>query len=180
MINYKKFFFKTIIAGEGGVGKTTLLHQYIRGEFRPDVQSTTGSNFFVKYVKIPQANNILTLQIWDLAGQARFKWVRQAFYKGTRGIVYIFDLTQYQSFENLMLWKEEIENSVGAKPSILVGNKLDLLENEIRGISLEESNSLKSNLASCAYIETSAKFGIGVDDLFSKLAIEMYKSQNFQ
>ncbi|MFX0138416.1 MAG: Rab family GTPase [Candidatus Hodarchaeota archaeon] len=178
MIHFKKFFFKTIIAGEGGVGKTTLLHQYIRGEFRPDVQSTMGSNFFVKYVKIPQANNILTLQIWDLAGQARFKWVRQAFYKGASGIVYMFDLTHFQSFENLKFWKEEIENTVGAKPSILVGNKLDLLENEIRSVSSEDSNSLKTNLASCAYIETSAKFGIGVDDLFSKLAIEMYKSQD--
>ncbi|MGB5912618.1 MAG: Rab family GTPase [Promethearchaeia archaeon] len=179
MIDYKKHFFKTIIAGEGGVGKTTLLHQYIRGEFRPEVQNTIGSNFFVKYVKIPQANNILTLQIWDLAGQARFKWVRQAFYKGTRGIVYMFDLTRNQSFENLKFWKEEIESTVGVKPSILVGNKIDLLETEIRGVSLEESNTLKVNLASCAFIETSAKNGTGVDDLFSKLAIEMYKSQDF-
>ncbi len=179
MIDYKKFFFKTIIAGEGGVGKTTLLHQYIRGEFRPEVQSTIGSNFFVKYVKIPQANNIITLQIWDLAGQARFRWVRQAFYKGTRGIVYMFDLTHYESFEKLNFWKEEIESTVGIQPSILVGNKLDLLETEIRGVPLDESNTLKANLVSCAYVETSAKFGTGVDDLFSKLAIEMYKSQDF-
>jgi small GTP-binding protein len=176
MINYKKFFFKTIIAGEGGVGKTTLLHQYIRGEFRPDIKSTIGSNFFVKYVKIPQAKNIITLQIWDLAGQEHFRWVRQAFYKGARGIVYMFDLTRRESFMNLQFWKEEIENIIGVKPSILVGNKLDLLEDVGRSILSDESTDLKIELSSCAYLETSAKFGNGVDEIFEKLSIEMYKT----
>ena len=90
-----------------------------------------------------------------------------------------FDLTNNESFENLQFWKDEIESTVGVQPSILVGNKLDLLETDIRGVNLEESTTLKFNLASCAYIETSAKFGTRVDDLFSKLAIEMYKSQDF-
>ncbi|MFX1354884.1 MAG: Rab family GTPase, partial [Promethearchaeota archaeon] len=124
--------YKTIIAGNAGVGKTTLLHQYIRGEFRPDIQTTIGSNFFVKYVKIPQVKGFITLQIWDLAGQERFKWVRQAFYKGAKGIVYMFDLTRRDTFENLQFWKEEIESIIGAKPNILVGNKLDLISSEMR------------------------------------------------
>ena len=176
MINYKKHFFKTIIAGEGGVGKTTLLHRYIRGQFNPNIKTTIGSQFFVKYVKIPQAKNILTLQIWDLAGQAHFKWVRQAFYKGAKGIVYMFDLTRRETFENLRDWKEEIEATIGPKPSILIGNKLDLLETEKRCVSSEETDNLKNHLASTTFFESSAKLGIGVDDIFEKLAIEMFKA----
>lgn len=168
--------YKTIIAGNAGVGKTTLLHQYIRGEFRSDIQTTIGTNFFVKYVKIPQIKSFLTLQIWDLAGQERFKWVRQAFYKGARGIVYMFDLTRRKTFENLQFWKEEIDSIIGAKPSILVGNKLDLIGPEMRCITSEELSNLKGYLTSTAYFETSAKFGQGIDEIFDKLAIEMYKS----
>jgi len=168
--------YKTIIAGNAGVGKTTLLHQYIRGEFRPDVQTTIGSNFFVKYVKIPQVKGFITLQIWDLAGQERFKWVRQAFYKGAKGIVYMFDLTRRNTFDNLQFWKEEIESIIGAKPNILVGNKLDLISSEMKCVNSEELNALKAYLASSAYYETSAKYGQGIDEIFDKIAVDMYKS----
>ncbi|MFW9773626.1 MAG: Rab family GTPase [Candidatus Heimdallarchaeota archaeon] len=168
--------YKTIIAGNAGVGKTTLLHQYIRGEFRPDIQTTIGSNFFVKYVQIPQVKSFITLQIWDLAGQERFKWVRQAFYKGAKGIVYMFDLTRRDTFENLQFWKKEIENIIGSKPNILVGNKLDLIGPEMRCVTSEELNNLKNSLSSTAYFEASAKFGQGIDEIFDELAIEMYKA----
>jgi len=178
MVGYNKFFYKVCIVGDSEVGKTTMLNQYLKRRFVPDAQRTIGSNFFVKYVKIPDVKNVLTLQVWDLAGQPRFKWVRYAFYKGAKGIVYTFDLTRRETFDNLLTWKEEVESKIGVQPNVLVGNKLDLLNHEIRNNKLEDINNLKQVLTAHEYYETSAKLGTKVDDVFSKLALEMYKAFN--
>lgn len=178
MVGSNKFFFKVCIVGDSEVGKTTLLHQYLKRRFVPDAQRTIGSNFFVKYIKIPNVENVLTLQVWDLAGQPRFRWVRYAFYKGAKGIVYTFDLTRKETFDNLLIWKEEVENRIGVQPNVLVGNKLDLANPENRIIKLEDANNLKQVLTAREYYETSAKLGTKVDDVFSKLALEMYKAFN--
>ena len=171
-----KNFFKVCIVGEFSVGKTTLLYQYLERRFTPNVASTIGSNFFVKRLKIPNFKDQITLQIWDLAGQAHFKWVRQEFYKGAKGIVYVFDLTNKKSFEHLINWKTEIEKSIGGFKTILVGNKLDLINSENRVIKKEESDNLKKILSACAYFETSAKSGTKVEEFFLKLVSIMYKT----
>ncbi|MHA1933132.1 MAG: Rab family GTPase, partial [Promethearchaeota archaeon] len=110
-------YFKICIVGNFGVGKSTLLHHFLEKRFLSNVQSTIGSNFFVKSVKIPETNSFITLQIWDLAGQDHFKWVRKAFYIGAKGIVYVFDLTQKETFDNIINWKEEVENTSGFIPN---------------------------------------------------------------
>jgi small GTP-binding protein len=168
-------FFKICIVGDFGVGKTTLLHQYLERRFLPNVASTIGSNFFVKRLKIPKVQNLITLQIWDLAGQQHFKWVRQEFYKGAKGIVYVFDLNNKKTFENLTEWKREIDKAINSFSSILIGNKVDLIDNEHRVIEKVESDKLKQQLAACEYIETSAKSGSNVEEFFLKLITFMYK-----
>jgi small GTP-binding protein len=169
-------FFKICIVGDFGVGKTTLLHQYLERRFTPNVASTIGANFFVKRLKLPGIQNLITLQIWDLAGQQHFKWVRQEFYKGAKGIVYVFDLTNKKTFENLPYWKSEINKSINSFSSILVGNKLDLLDNNGKTIEKDESESLMLQLAASEYIETSAKSGANVEEFFLKLISHMYKT----
>ena len=178
MVGYNKFFYKVCIVGDSEVGKTTLVNHYLKRRFVPGAQRTIGSNFFVKYVKIPETKHLMTLQIWDLAGQPYFKWVRYAFYKGAKGIVYTFDLTRIDSFNSLLTWKEEVESKIGVQPNVLVGNKLDLLNPEAKIIKLEDLNNLKQILTAREYYETSAKLGTKVDDVFSKLALEMYKAFN--
>ncbi len=169
------FFYKICIVGNFGVGKTTLLHQYLDKRFNPNVTSTIGSHFFVKHLKIPNVKNLITLQIWDLAGQEHFKWVRHVFYKGAKGIVYVFDLSRKNTFEDIVGWKKEVENSIGFLPNVLVGNKLDLVNSEEKLITDQDSDSLRQHLDACAYYETSAKTGISVNDVFKKLTSEMYK-----
>jgi len=176
MVGSNQFFYKVCIVGDSEVGKTTLIQQYLKRRFVPNAQRTIGSNFFVKYVKIPNVDNVLTLQVWDLAGQPRFRWVRYAFYKGAKGIVYTFDLTRRETFDSLVTWKEEVESKIGVQPNILVGNKFDLLNRETRIIKLEDTNNLKQVLTASEYFETSAKLGTKVDDVFSKLALEMYNT----
>lgn len=178
MVGSNQFFYKVCIVGDSEVGKTTLINQYLKRRFVPDAQRTIGSNFFVKYVKIPNVKNVLTLQVWDLAGQPRFRWVRYAFYKGAKGIVYTFDLTRRETFDSLLTWKEEVESKIGVQPNVLVGNKLDLINHETRIIRLEDTNNLKQALTAREYFETSAKLGTKVEDVFSKLALEMYNTFN--
>jgi Ras-related protein Rab-1A len=166
-------YYKICIVGDFGVGKSSLLHQFLEKRFLSNVESTIGSNFFIKNVKISETNSYITLQIWDLAGQDHFKWVRRAFYVGAKGIVYVFDLTQKESFDHIKNWKEEVEKVSGFIPNVLVGNKCDLTESKV--VSIEESNSLKEIVGACSFDETSAKLGTHVDDIFLKLSLEMNK-----
>ena len=179
MVGSNKYFYKVCIVGDSEVGKTTLVNQYLKRRFVADAQRTIGSNFFVQYVKISNVKNLLTLQIWDLAGQPRFKWVRYAFYKGARGIVYAFDLTRRKTLDNLLDWKEEVESKIGVVPNIFVGNKSDLINDENNFINSEEINHFKEILSAKAYIETSAKLGTNVKSVFNELALKMYKNTDF-
>ena len=171
----KMHIFKICIVGNSGVGKTTLLHQYLSKKFKPKAEMTIGSNFFIKYLNIIETNQLISLQVWDLAGQDRFKWVRNVFYKGAKGIIYVFDLTDKNSFKNLMNWKQEVENTIGTAPCVLVGNKLDLVDIIEKSINMNDSNILKKELNALAYIETSAKLGTNVDEAFYRLALELVK-----
>ena len=176
MVGSNKHFFKICIVGDSEVGKTTILNQYLKRRFVRDAQRTIGSNFFVKYVKIPEVKSMVTLQFWDLAGQPRFRWVRYAFYKGAKGIVYAFDLTRKDTLDHILTWKEEVESKIGIVPNILVGNKLDLITSENRTIDLDEVNHVKQQVSASEYIETSAKIGTKVEEVFSKLTLEIYTS----
>ncbi|MFX0057146.1 MAG: GTP-binding protein [Candidatus Hodarchaeota archaeon] len=175
MILSRKYFYKVCIVGDSEVGKTTLLHQYLLRRFISDAERTIGSNFFVKYLKFPEIKNIITLQVWDLAGQDHFQWVRHAFYKGVKGIVYVFDLTRKNTFENIRKWKEEVESKAGILPNVLVGNKVDLLNATNLNLKKEQAIELKEYLSSCFFFEASAKEGINVDEIFFELTKEMIK-----
>ncbi|MHA1192290.1 MAG: Rab family GTPase [Promethearchaeota archaeon] len=171
----KQNFFKTCIVGDSGVGKTTILHQYINKRFKSQAEITIGSNFFVKYLKLPEVKNLITLQVWDLAGQDYFKWVRLAFYKSARGIIYVFDLTRKNTLERLENWKEEIEGQIGSCPSLLVGNKIDLINPQTKIILKEKINKYCKILGTRAYFATSAKTRTNIDDVFYRIAKEMYE-----
>ncbi|MFX1305453.1 MAG: Rab family GTPase [Promethearchaeota archaeon] len=171
--------FKICIVGDFGVGKTTLLHQYLERRFTPNIASTIGSNFFVKRLKLPKIQDIITLQIWDLAGQEHFKWVRHEFYKGAKGIVYVFDIMNKKTFEDLCNWKKEIDKVIKGFSSVLVGNKLDLVNSENQVISHRESDHLIKFLGVCGYFEASAKLGTGVEDFFLKLVANMSRKSSY-
>jgi len=172
---FKANFFKICIVGDFGVGKSTLLHHYLERRFISDVQSTIGSNFFVKHLRIPNVKYLITLQIWDLAGQDHFKWVRQAFYKGAKGIVFVFDLAREETFNHLRTWIEEVEGTIGYVPRVLVGNKLDLVNPNERLIPQQDCKDFAEKLKARSYEETSAKLGTGVDNIFYNLTLEMNK-----
>ncbi|MHA1148024.1 MAG: Rab family GTPase [Promethearchaeota archaeon] len=160
--------FKAILLGTAAVGKTSLLHQYINGKFADNYAATIGVDFLTKEVKFRTAEVKIT--IWDLAGQAQFKFLRKNFYTGSHGALLIFDLTREETFREINSWYLEMrEFSNREIPFIVIGNKLDLTEEKGRAVPEEEVKKLCNFFKSSFYLETSAKTGENVEAAFKKL-----------
>ncbi len=170
------YLFKSIVVGDGGVGKTALTLRFSKGFFTEDYKMTIGVDFHVKTITIDAVEKPIRakLQIWDTGGQERFSSIRPMYYRGSLGALLIFDLTNSGSFEHLPQWIEEVRANVKTEiPLLLVGNKCDLVEQ--RAVTLEELNSF-TNTFNLYYMETSAKTGDGVGDCFYILACLMIGS----
>jgi small GTP-binding protein len=171
-----QFLFKTMVIGEGAVGKTTLVNRYVTGVFERDYKTTIGSQFAVKLTHISPAEEEyatgIKLQAWDVAGQARFKAVRKMYYSGAAGIILVFDVTRRRSFTELAKWVQEADESIGARvPMICVGNKTDLPD---RAVPSDEAKRWAEDNG-FLYMESSAKTGEGVADMFTVLAEVMWR-----
>jgi len=170
------FLFKSIVVGDGGVGKTALTLRFSKGFFTEDYKMTIGVDFHVKTITIETDEGPIRakLQIWDTGGQERFSSIRPMYYRGSLGALLIFDLTNSDSFEHLPQWIEEVRANVKTEiPLLLVGNKSDLIDQ--RAVTLEEINEFTRNF-NLYYMETSAKTGEGVGDCFYILACLMIGS----
>lgn len=169
----KSFIYKICVVGDGGVGKTSMVLRYCENNFKENYIMTIGSNFSTKQVNLEEYPNYLVkLQLWDLAGQKHFSFVRPPFYRGSGATVYVFDLTRRSSFQNLLNWKSEVEKVIGdGKPSILVGNKTDLAEQGNREVGEGEGEALKEELNAIAYYETSAKNDVKVSPVFKDITL---------
>lgn len=157
--------YKIITVGDGAVGKTSLRMRFLGRGFSSEYFSTIGADFSTKDVEI-DGNYYGTMQVWDLAGQSRFSYVRSTFYRGTNGVLLVFDVTRKDTFENIKAWMNEILTHTQNASVILVGNKIDLAES--REVTPEMGEELAKELG-VPYIETSALTGENVVDAFTKL-----------
>ncbi len=173
----KNFIFKICVVGNGGVGKTSMVLRYCENSFKENYLMTIGSNFSTKAVELADYPNYnVKLQIWDLAGQKHFSFVRPPFYRGASAIIWTFDLTRRSSFVDLALWREEVEKVIGLKTSVLVGNKLDLAEEGDREVGTKDGEALKTELGSLKYFEGSAKEGTAIESIFTELTLGILKN----
>jgi small GTP-binding protein len=171
-----QYLFKLMVIGEGAVGKTTLVNRYVTGTFERDYKTTIGSQFAVKLTHIspPEQEYAIgiKLQAWDVAGQARFKAVRKMYYSGAAGIILVFDVTRRRSFTELSKWVQEADESIGMRvPFLCVGNKTDLPD---RAVPSDEAKRWAEDNG-FLYLESSAKTGDGVADMFTVLAEVMWQ-----
>jgi len=180
MSDVRSFIYKIAIVGNGGVGKTSLVLRFCEQTFKENYIMTIGSNFSTKTIELPEHPGLnVKLQLWDLAGQKHFSFVRPPFYRGATGIIFVFDLTRRSSFADLDGWKEEVEKVIGpGKPYILVGNKIDIADGEGREVSTQDGESYKSELGAQSYFETSAKEDISVENIFKELTIGILKNSD--
>ncbi|MFX1318410.1 MAG: GTP-binding protein [Promethearchaeota archaeon] len=159
------YIFKVPVAGDGAVGKTSLIVRYTQGTFTDTYKMTIGTSFAVKTVDLGTV--IVKLQIWDLAGQPHFGGVRPLFYQGSTGVIYVLSVIDRSSFEHLAGWLEETRKNAGNIPGILIGNKTDLLDQRV--VSREEAEAFAAQ-AGLQYVETSAKMDENVGDAFILMA----------
>merc|ERR1719473_1870579 len=102
MAHRKKVLLKVIILGDSGVGKTSLMNQYVNKKFSNQYKATIGADFLTKEVLLDE--KLVTMQIWDTAGQERFQSLGVAFYRGADACVLVYDITNARSFSQLQTW----------------------------------------------------------------------------
>ena len=166
--------FKIVLIGDTSVGKTNILSKYLNDEFDPDSKATVGVEFGTKNFNID--NNVVKVQIWDTAGQERYRSITNAYYKGAKGCILVYDITNKTTFENIDKWLSELKGNGDENMSIiLLGNKSDLESD--REISLEEGKE-KAKFYKLAFMETSALNGNNIDAAFDELITDVFKKQN--
>ena len=160
--------FKVVLVGESGVGKTSIITQFIDQTFQEDQQSTTGGTFSTKSV-ICDGGKILKFEIWDTAGQERYRSLTKMFYKDANAAVMVYDITRKDSFEELKTyWSEQIkECSPEGIILVIAANKSDLFEHE--AVDEGEARKFAEELGAL-YMATSAKNADGINNLFEEIA----------
>ena len=135
--NYQ-YIFKLILIGNSGVGKSCILQRYMKHTFNESYKCTIGVDFLMKSLAIN--GQTVKLQLWDTAGQEKYKSMVSSYYRGANVALIVFDLTNHQSFEALPFWIETFyKNGPEQKNIILIGNKKDLTE--LRQVTQQEAEA---------------------------------------
>jgi small GTP-binding protein len=162
--------YKVLILGDSSVGKTCFLLKYTDKVFNEVYMSTIGLDYRLKTLTLKSGKKV-KLQIWDTAGQDRFRTITKNYYKGAHGIILIYDVTNTDTYDNVENWISQIKEE--ASPNVviyLVGNKVDMEDK--RKVTTEEGQKVadENNLP---FIETSAKSDINVNETFDNLVEKM-------
>ncbi|CAM8945533.1 unnamed protein product [Rhodiola kirilowii] len=169
----KRTLLKVIVLGDSGVGKTSLMNQYVHKRFSQQYKATIGADFVTKELQID--DRLVTLQIWDTAGQERFQSLGVAFYRGADCCVLVYDVNVMRSFETLDNWHEEFLKQASppdlkAFPFMLLGNKIDVDGGNSRVVSEKKAKEWCTSKGKMSYFETSAKEDYNVDAAFLSIA----------
>jgi small GTP-binding protein len=154
---------KVVLGGDANVGKTCLIERYCTCQFDPQRDMTIGVDFHLYDVKIEQVP--LRLVVWDLGGQERFTFARRAFYRGAQAVGLIFDVSNSNSFYNLMRWWRETREFLPDVPILLLANKIDLP----RQVPREQAEAV-AQAWNVPFFESSCANGEGVTEFFQALA----------
>ena len=164
---------KILLIGESGVGKTSIISQYVEETFKEDQETSAGASFSTKKLELKNGN-IGTLEIWDTAGQEKFRSLTQLFYKEASAAILVYDITRKDSFEQIKeYWFNQVkEKSPNNVIIALAANKIDLFENE----EVEEKIARDfANEIGAIFMMTSAKNKDGIDELFDIIANKIFK-----
>ncbi len=165
--------YKTVMIGEGGVGKTSITVRFTEDRFDENMMLTIGASFASKKLQID--GNPLTLMIWDLGGQPRFRDVVGDYFRGAKIAVAVCDVSRSYSLGRLTDWIDRLKESVPDCELLIVGNKTDERVNGT-GVSFDEGTEFAAQYGT-RYIEVSAKTGEGIDEMFEMIAQHLVRAQ---
>jgi len=154
--------FKTVLIGEGGVGKTSIAVRYTEDRFDQKMKMTIGVNFATKKVSIGDTD--ITLLIWDLGGQPRFQEVVSDYFIGSRLGIAVYDVNRIFTLHRLRNWIDRLRTGVPGCEIFLVGNKIDERIDGM-GVNLDEAKEFAAEYNASVF-EVSAKTGDGIYDMF--------------
>ena len=166
----EKKLFKIITLGDSGVGKTCILRRFVTGKFEKNTLSMIGFETSSKEIVLKDGNKV-TLQLIDTAGQENYHALATTYIRNSDGVLFVFSHDSRESFNNIKKWLESFKDNNQdidfdkEFPAFLVGNKCDL-EHTIDDFEIE---NLKNEHNFYGYADTSAKDGIGIDDVFSEM-----------
>lgn len=156
---------KFLLIGDSSVGKTSLLIRYADQKFSNDVMSTIGIDFKVKTIRVN--NKLIKLQIWDTAGQEKYHTITTAYYRGSHGVMMVYDVTNIKSFDSIERWSNNVKNHADDDArKIIVGNKCDMDEKRLISTYRGQELALSQEVD---FIETSASTGENVEKAFETL-----------
>ena len=161
---------KIIVVGDSGVGKTNLINRFASDKFDTNSKATIGVEFVYKTLKINK--EVIKVEVWDTAGQERYRAITSSYYKGAKGAIIVYDITNEDSFNNVESWMNEVTKKGKMDMQfLLVGNKKDLINDrkvtEQKGI--DKAKELNMNL-----FEASALEKTNVNEAFNYLMKEIY------
>ena len=166
--NYR--LYKILLLGDSSVGKSCLLLRYCEDSFQESHLTTIGLDFRLKKITLDD-NRKIKVQIWDTAGEDRFRAITKNYYRGANGILLLYDVTDQGSFDRIREWIDIIKEETSEGIIIyLVANKIDLKNKRI--ITNADGKKISEEYK-ISYFETSAKASIGVNEVFESLVKEM-------
>ncbi|XP_005093960.1 ras-related protein Rab-35 isoform X1 [Aplysia californica] len=167
--------FKLLIIGDSGVGKSSLLLRFADNVFSGTYITTIGVDFKIRTIDVNGER--VKLQIWDTAGQERFRTITSTYYRGTHGVLVVYDVTSGESFANVQRWLHEIDQNCDVVNRILVGNKDD---DPDRKVVLTQDAERFAERMQIQLFETSAKENKNVEEMFlaiTRLVLDTKKKQ---
>ncbi|XP_014227760.1 ras-related protein Rab-23 [Trichogramma pretiosum] len=167
---------KVVIVGNGAVGKSSMIQRFCKGTYTRDYKKTIGVDFLEREIEVEGED--VRLMLWDTAGQEEFDAITAAYYRGAHACVLAFSATDRDSFEAIPSWKIKVENECGEIPTVLVQNKMDLIEQCV--IDPDEAERLSRALG-CKLLRTSVKEDVGVMGVFRHLASRcLYEMRRYE
>ena len=159
---------KVVFLGDTSVGKSCLAVRFVRNDFFEFQEPTIGAAFLSK--TMTHDNKRYKFEIWDTAGQERYRSLAPMYYRGARAAVIVYDITDEDSFKGAKSWIRELKKKTSNCLIILVGNKIDLKEKRKLNAHDVRDYARDNNII---YMESSAKSGENVDQIFTKIAYNL-------
>lgn len=168
------YTFKIVIFGDSQTGKTTLTHRFLTNLFKADIQMTLGVDFLLKAIDID--NFKVKLQIWDFAGEERFRFLFPSYIRGANGAIFMYDITNYGSLAHVEEWFEIVEKEIDYEfPTIFVGGKTDLIH--LKEVSTRKAMEVAHSKGADGFIECSSKTGENVHKIYQLLTKLILKNK---
>lgn len=170
---------KVVLLGQTAVGKTCLISRFVSNIFLQNFVPTLGGTFHSKEIKYETIKKRIKLEIWDTAGQEKYRSITKMYYKDASAAIIVYDITRRDTFEEIKnFWIDEVkENAPEGLLIFIVGNKSDYYEYE--EVPKKEAEDFAKSIKS-EFKETSAKEGTGVEELFYEIGLKILEPENFE